>query len=182
MTGARYPAIRDAWASVGRPNARGRGRLAHVDDTGPRTSLQRRAAVIAKLEARRADAKVASASESGDAHLVPLSLAWDGARVMLATAPESATARNIVRSGATRLALGGTRDVVMIDAFLDEAVALEGASSELVEAYARQAEWDPRSTGEAVLFLLLRPRRIQAWREADEIAGRTVMRDGNWLA
>lgn len=150
---------------MGRPNARGRGKLAHVDDTGPRTGLQRRADVIAKLEARRADAWVASASESGDAHLVPLSLAWDGARVLLATAPGSATAHNIVRSGATRLALGGTRDVVMIDAVLDEAVALEEASSELVETYAKQAEWDPRSTGEAFVFLLLRPRRIQAWRE-----------------
>jgi hypothetical protein len=28
---------------------------------------------------------------------------------------------------------------------------------------------------------VLRPERIQAWREADEIAGRTLMRDGAWL-
>lgn len=153
-----------------------------MDDPGPRTRLQRRADVIAKLEARPADAWVASASESGDAHLVPLSLAWDGTRVILATAPGSATAHNVVTSGAARLALGGSRDVVMIDALLDEAVALEAASSELAEVYAEQADWDPRSSGEAIVFLLLRPRRIQAWREADEIAGRTVMRDGNWLA
>jgi hypothetical protein len=25
------------------------------------------------------------------------------------------------------------------------------------------------------------PRRIQAWREANELAGRTLMRDGRWL-
>jgi len=29
--------------------------------------------------------------------------------------------------------------------------------------------------------VLLRPDRVQAWREADEIAGRTIMRAGDWL-
>jgi hypothetical protein len=29
--------------------------------------------------------------------------------------------------------------------------------------------------------LKLRPARIQAWRESDEIEGRTLMRSGNWL-
>jgi len=28
---------------------------------------------------------------------------------------------------------------------------------------------------------VLRPLRVQAWREANEIAGRTLMRDGAWL-
>jgi NADPH-dependent FMN reductase len=28
----------------------------------------------------------------------------------------------------------------------------------------------------------LRPRRIQAWREENELAGRDLMRDGRWLA
>jgi hypothetical protein len=31
------------------------------------------------------------------------------------------------------------------------------------------------------VFLVLRPVRIQAWRESDEIAGRTLMRDGAWV-
>jgi hypothetical protein len=31
------------------------------------------------------------------------------------------------------------------------------------------------------VFLLLRPERIQAWREANEIAGRAVMQAGAWL-
>ena len=31
------------------------------------------------------------------------------------------------------------------------------------------------------VFVRLRPIRIQAWREADELAGRTIMRDGEWL-
>lgn len=147
----------------------------------PRTTPQRRADVIAKLEEREADAWVASASASGDVHLVPLSLAWHEARMVLATAPDSLTARNIVGSSVARLALGGTRDVVMIDAVLDRAVTLSEAPAGLAEAFAEQTDWDPRSSPDDVVLLLLRPQRIQAWREEDEIAGRTVMRHGEWI-
>lgn len=153
-----------------------------MEGVSPRTSLERKVDAIAKLEAQRVDAWVASASTSGDAHLVPLSLAWDGTQVLLATPPGSATAMNIIGSGAARLALGGTRDVVMVDALLDQVVTVDEASSTLAETYAEQVDWDPRSSGEAFVFLLLWPRRIQTWREANEIAGRTVMRDGHWLA
>jgi hypothetical protein len=30
-------------------------------------------------------------------------------------------------------------------------------------------------------FLVLRPQRIQAWREANELTGRTLMRSGEWM-
>lgn len=54
------------------------------------------------------------------------------------------------------------------------------ADDALGEAYVVQADWDPRhDTG--YVFLVLRPVRVQAWREANEIAGRTLMRDGRWL-
>jgi hypothetical protein len=47
-------------------------------------------------------------------------------------------------------------------------------------AYVAQADWDPRrSTG--YVFVVLQPVRVQAWREANEIPGRTLMRDGSWL-
>jgi hypothetical protein len=78
-----------------------------------------------------------------------------------------------------RLAVGPTRDVVMIDAVLDQAVDVE-ADDALGSAYVAQADWDPRgSTG--YVFLVLRPMRVQAWREVSEIPGRTLMRDGTWL-
>ena len=137
--------------------------------------------MLAKLDARHADAWVASASSAGKAHLVPLSYAWDGERIILAIQQTSATARNITASDRARLALGGTRDVVMIDATLDAVVDLERASPQLAGAYAQQADWDPRAANGEYVFLLLRPERIQAWREADEIAGRTLMRAGDWL-
>jgi len=30
-------------------------------------------------------------------------------------------------------------------------------------------------------FLVLRPQRIQAWREVDELPGRSLMRGGEWI-
>lgn len=152
-----------------------------MEAPGPRTGPRRKADVIEKLEATHADVWVATASSSGEAHLVPLSFAWCADRLMLVTPPDSATARNILRSRAARLALGGTRDVVMIDARLDEVETVDEASSELMHAYVQQADWDPRLSGGPFVLLLLRPDRVQAWREADEIEGRTVMRDGAWL-
>ena len=53
-------------------------------------------------------------------------------------------------------------------------------AASLGEAYAAQADWDPRDSA-GYVFFVLRPVRVQAWREADELAGRTLMRDGAWL-
>ena len=148
----------------------------------PRTGEERKADVLAKLGARHADVWVASAPEAGPAHLVPLSLAWDGEHVIIAIEAASLTARNIVASGRARLALGDTRDVVMVDAVLNRAVGVGEAEPDLADAYAGQADWDPRVSGGGYSFVLLRPHRIQAWRDESEIVDRTVMRDGTWLA
>ena len=125
------------------------------------------------------DVWVASASAGGAPHLVPVSLAWVDGRVVIAVEASSPTGLNLTTSGSARLAVGPTRDVVMIDAVLEHTVDV-GADDALGAAYVAQADWDPRrSTG--YLFLVLRPVRIQAWREANEIPGRTLMRDGTWL-
>ena len=44
-----------------------------------------------------------------------------------------------------------------------------------------EAAWDPRHEPEPYVFILLRPRRVQGWREANELAGRVLMRAGEWL-
>jgi hypothetical protein len=136
---------------------------------------------MAMLTASDADVWVASASTLGAPHLVPLSLAWDGACIVIALAPTSVTAHNIVGSGRARCAVGTTRDVAIVDAVLEQAVGAAHAPPELADAYATQADWDPRASGGDFSFLVLRPSRIQAWRNEDEIADRTVMRHGTWL-
>ena len=125
------------------------------------------------------DVWVATASAAGTPYLVPVSLAWVNERVVIAVDGSAPTARNLTESGTARLAVGPTRDVVMIDAELQEALDVTTAVA-LGEAYVAQADWDPRGSA-GYVFLVLRPVRVQAWREANEIAGRTLMRDGRWL-
>ena len=150
----------------------------------PRDAAQRKADALAKLSAPAADIWVASASAAGDsaqAHLVPLSLAWVDERIVLALEANSRTARNLPMGAVARLGLGPTRDVVMIDAQVERIVAAEDAPAEIGDAYAAQSDWDPRAAGVGYVYLVLTPRRIQAWREANELSGRTLMRDGVWL-
>jgi hypothetical protein len=151
----------------------------------PRSAAVRKVNTLAKLEAIGEDVWIASASLSAAgqpvAHVVPLSLAWIDERVVLALEATSQTARNVLEQRRARLALGPTRDVVIIDAVLDRSVHVKDAPAELAERYAHQADWDPRSEGEGYIYLLLRPERIQAWREANELRGRTLMRNSAWL-
>ncbi|QDP98191.1 pyridoxamine 5'-phosphate oxidase family protein [Microlunatus elymi] len=150
----------------------------------PRSREQRRADTLALLTTPAIDVWMSTSSidEDGTAapYLVPLSLAWLENRVVIAVEERSRTARNLINSGRARLALGPTRDVVIIDAELERALPVQQAPAEIVEGYAGQADWDPRGD-DGYLYLVLRPIRIQAWREADEIKGRTLMRDGRWL-
>lgn len=146
----------------------------------PRPADRRKADALAKLTAPAADVWVATAA--GDRpHLVPLSLAWVGERAVLAVANDSPTARNVIASGVARLGVGPTRDVVMIDAELEASHAVPDAPAELAAAYAAQSDWDPREDGEGYLYLVLRPLRLQAWREVNELRDRTLMRGGEWL-
>lgn len=153
--------------------------------TGPaaaRSGAQRRADTIARLQAKESDVWVASAGPDGSAHLVPLSYAWDGEHVLIAVATGSPTARNLEATGRARLGFGPTRDVVLVEADLGRAIPVsDPAAASIGAAYAAQADWDPRQDADSYLFLLLRPRRIQAWRESNELAGRLLMRDGAWL-
>ncbi len=122
---------------------------------------------------------VATASPDGGPYLVPLSLAWIDGRAVIALEAASLTARNLGSSGVARLAVGPTRDVALLDVALERSVGVDEDAA-LGEAYAAQADWDPRGL-EGYVYLVLRPTRIQAWREADELAGRVLMRDGTWL-
>ena len=149
----------------------------------PRGPQQRKADTLGLLSAPAADAWVATASSDGQSYLVPLSIGWTGESIVLVTEARSVTARNLFRASRPRLAVGGTRDVVMIDAELIGDHPLSDAPVTLAEAFASQSGWDPRNDGNAAAYRLfeLRPVQLQAWREANEIAGRTLMRDATWV-
>ena len=139
----------------------------------------RKADALAMLSTESIDVWVATASAAGSPYLVPLSLAWVDERVVIAVDGSSVTARNLAASGTARVAVGQTRDLVMIDVILERTLDVV-ADETLGEAYVGQADWDPRRSA-GYLFLVLRPVRLQAWREANEIPDRTLMRDGSWL-
>jgi Pyridoxamine 5'-phosphate oxidase len=145
-----------------------------------RSTAQRRADALEKLENDQ-DVWVATAAGS-DAYLVPLSLCWLDGQVVVTTPAQSPTARNAAASGQARLALGDTRDVVMIDASVASVVPQPDANPALVEAFRNRAGWAPDGAEGNYVYLRFQPRRIQVWRNVEELSGRTVMRDGTWLS
>jgi hypothetical protein len=145
----------------------------------PRPRSQRKADVLAKLQAD-VDLWVASADEAGGAYLVPLSYYWDGTALTIATPRASPTRKNLVRAGWARVALGPTRDVVIIEGPV-EAIPI-GTDTRLEDAHAQAAGFDPRTLANEYVYLRITPHEIQAWREANELVGRQLMRKGEWLA
>ena len=144
----------------------------------PRTLAERRRETLARL---KGDVDVWVATARGDIpHLIPLSFLWDGARLLLATPDASVTARNLRATGRARLTLGTTRDVVVIEGTA-ESLPLAAVAASVADAFAARTGFDPRQSAARMAFIWIRPRRIQAWREECELAGRELMRDGVWL-
>ncbi len=85
-----------------------------------------------------------------------------------------------VASGRARLGLGPTRDVVVVDTEVEVVGATEVGDAH-AQLFAERLGWDPRPYGGGWVYLLMRPVRVLAWREADELEGRVVMRDGTWV-
>ncbi len=104
----------------------------------PRPPAQRKADALVQLQTPGIDVWVATAGTSDDdapvAHLVPLSLAWIDEHVVIALDSQSTTARNLATARSARLALGATRDVVLIDAVVAEVVGVSEAV-ELADQY-----------------------------------------------
>ena len=79
-----------------------------------------------------------------------------------------------------RLGLGPTRDVTIIDGSV-ETLPIDALTAAQADRFATRTGFDPRREDTEYSWFLIRPVRIQAWREADELAGRDLMRDGRWL-
>ena len=126
------------------------------------------------------DAWVATAGEGGMPSLAPFSFLWDGAALLFAMPANGPTARNLLASGQVRLGLGHTRDVVLIEG-IAEAIPAADIPAETGDAFAAKAGFDPRPLSSPYFYFRITPRKIQAWREVNELAGRDLMRDGAWL-
>ena len=144
-----------------------------------RTPEQRRRDTELHLE-RDVDCWVASASTDGTPFLIPLSFDWDGQALLLATLAASPTGMNLRESKQLRIGLGDTRDVIMIDGSVD-VLPIHALPTTVGNHFAARSGFDPRALGSRYCWFRVTPQRIQAWREENELRGRELMRDGNWL-
>ena len=144
----------------------------------PRSLAERRRDTEHRLT-HDVDLWVASASPDGVPYLVPLSFDWDGEALLLATT-DSPTARNLAATRVVRLGLGPTRDVTMIEGDV-EVLEIDALPREQGDRFAARTGFDPRALGAPYRWFRISPRRVQAWREEDELADRELMRDGRWL-
>jgi hypothetical protein len=143
-----------------------------------RTPKQRRQDTLNRLE-HDVDAWVATAA-SGTPYLVPLSFLWDGASLLIATPASSPTSRNLQATGKVRLGIGPTRDLVLVEGTVRATAAAE-IPDEVGDAFAAKTGFDPRQLTSPYLYFRIQPQRLQAWREANELDGRELMRGGDWL-
>jgi hypothetical protein len=146
----------------------------------PRSRAQRRRDTEHRLT-RNVDVWVASASADGAPYLVPLSFDWDGDALLVATPGDSPTGRNLASTRTARLGLGDTRDVSMIEGGV-EVLELDALPREQGDRFVARTGFDPRELATPYRWFRIIPRRIQAWREVNELPGRELMRDGRWLA
>ncbi|MFD8232464.1 pyridoxamine 5'-phosphate oxidase family protein [Streptomyces sp. NPDC059696] len=145
-----------------------------------RSAEQRKKDTLHRLD-HDVDAWVATADgASGTPYLVPLSFLWNGSYLLFATPASSPTGRNLAASGRARVGIGPTRDVVMVEGGV-ETVQPGDLPEQDAELFAAKTGFDPRRLATPYLYFRIVPRRVQAWREADELDGRELMRDGRWL-
>ncbi|MEX2425235.1 MAG: pyridoxamine 5'-phosphate oxidase family protein [Thermomicrobiaceae bacterium] len=142
--------------------------------------MEQRTSDVLSMLRQEVDAWVASASEDGDAYLVPLSFAWTGEQIIMATPVDSITSRNLKRAGRARIAIGPTRDVVIVEGSVDHKTP--PGECELWDIHSAATGFDARSARSPFALLVLAPELIQAWRNPAELTGRDVMRRGRWLA
>ena len=145
----------------------------------PRSRARRRHDTEHRL-AHDVDVWVASASADGMPYLVPLSFVWDGQALLVATPAGSPTGRNLAATRSVRLGLGHTRDVSMIDGEV-EVLEIDALPKEQGDRFAERTGFDPRASATPYRWFRITPRRVQAWREENELTGRELMCDGRWL-
>jgi hypothetical protein len=90
------------------------------------------------------------------------------------------TGRNLRAAGKVRLGIGPTRDLVLIEGTVQAETAAAEIGAETGAAFAAKTGFDPREL-DGYAYFRIRPQRLQAWREVIELAGRDLIRGGDWV-
>jgi hypothetical protein len=62
-----------------------------------------------------------------------------------------------------------------------EVLEIDALPRERGDRFAARTGFDPRTLTTPYRWFRISPRRIQAWREVDELSDRELLRDGRWL-
>ena len=150
------------------------------DLPGARPRAQRIADTQRRLT-EEIDAWIASADpETGEPYLVPLCFWWDGTSILVSTMTDSITGRNLHTNPRAEFSLAATRDVILIRSTV-ETLTIDQLRPGEADKFAAYTQFDPREEPTDHFYFRLTPYRIQAWREVNELKGRTIFRDGVWL-
>ncbi|MEU1115582.1 MULTISPECIES: pyridoxamine 5'-phosphate oxidase family protein [unclassified Streptomyces] len=152
----------------------------HTTKITPRDTARRRRETVDRLGTER-DIWVSTSHPDHGPHQIPLWFLWDGRAVWMCTGATSAAARNVREEPRVRLALPDTFDVVLLEGRAETHPTTE-VPREPADAFAEKFGWDPRTEEGPFLYVRVRPRTVRAWRGERELRGRTVMREGQWLA
>ncbi|MFH0522434.1 pyridoxamine 5'-phosphate oxidase family protein [Streptomyces sp. M41] len=145
----------------------------------PRDPARRKRDLLARLE-KEMDVWVATADADGVPCLVPLWFVWHGESLWLATRPTTPTGRNLRDGRRTRLALGDTQDVVLVDGDV-RMYAADEVPADAAAAFTGKTGWDPLSDENPYVYFQVRPRTVQARNGEHEMRGRYLLRDGVWV-
>jgi hypothetical protein len=126
------------------------------------------------------DAWVSTSAADGTPYLMPLSFLWDGETLLFSTAASNPTSLNLQSNGLAHIALGHTRDVVLLTATA-ETLHAEDLADGVADAFALKSGFDPRQATALYLYFRLTPTTLQSWQEANELPGRTLMKNSTWL-
>lgn len=125
------------------------------------------------------DAWVSTADGDGTPYLMPLSFLWTDGTLLLSTRATNPTSLNLQASGLVQLAIGQTRDVILITGTA-ELVQPDDLPAHLADAFATKAGFDPRQASSPYPYFRITPTQIQAWREVNELPTRTLMQNTHW--
>jgi hypothetical protein len=76
--------------------------------------------------------------------------------------------------------VGQLGDVSIVEGKV-EVLEIDALPWERGDRFAAHTGFDPRALATPYRWFRISPRRIQAWREVNELPGRELMRDGLWL-
>lgn len=123
------------------------------------------------------DCIVATSSPTGAPNAVPLSFVWVNRRFYICTRETNRTVCNVRKTGAARLVLGPTRDVVLVDGHVTLR-SMESCPAKVRDAFKSRVDWEIAEESGDYVLMVVKPHKVQAWRMEREL---TIMRDGRWL-